>query len=89
MGGGMQRGDGKSLCLPFSFTVNLELHFQKRSLSDFLFCRVSQMGRYWMTPLTALAIPSWRRCLIDAPWYPGGGFELPRYTTRKIPSPPR
>lgn len=45
---------------------------------DFLFCRVSQMGRCWMNPLTALAIPSWRRYLVDAPWYPGGGSELPR-----------
>lgn len=45
---------------------------------DFLFCRVSQMGRCWMDPLTAPAILSWRRYLVDAPWYPGGGSELPR-----------
>lgn len=83
--GGMQKGDGKSLYLPFSFAVNLEPPFQKRSISDFPFCRVSQMGRYWMTALTALAIPSWKRCLIDAPWYPGRGSEFPRFTTIKIP----
>ena len=42
------------------------------------FAELSQMGRNWMNLLTAPAIPSWRRYLVDASWYLGGGSELPR-----------
>lgn len=42
-----------------------------------------------MTPLTTLALPSWRKGLLDAPRYRGGRVRKPRYTNIKntIPDP--
>lgn len=50
--------------------------------SDFPFCKVSQM-----TPLTALDIPLWRRCLLRCPWYPGGRVRTSQIHRHKKHSP--